>query len=453
MHNTDKKYGIIGAGLVGSMLSVLLARRGWNVEVFERRPDMRNIELKGGRSINLALSTRGITALERAGLAEEARKICIPMYGRMVHDDDQNIRYMQYGKDGEAINSISRGLLNQLMLRKASEYNNINFHFNERCDTADFKKGKVGFFNTETNQSTEKNFDVVFGTDGAFSAARMNLMKTDQFNFEYKQDYLPHGYKELTMPPAEGGGWRIEKNALHIWPRKSFMMIALPNLDGSFTCTLFLAMEGEVSFSKLNTNQEITEFFNHYFPTAVPHMPSLIEDFHSNPTSSLVTMYCNPWHYNDKITLLGDASHAIVPFYGQGMNAGFEDCAELDQLIDENPNLDWTTIFNNFTNIRKPNADAIAELALRNFIEMRDLVADPHFIKKNKVDKKLAELFPDKWNTLYRLVSFSNVPYSEALNRGISNNSVLETIVAEHANIDGLLNHESIKETLERYIN
>lgn len=448
---SEKNFCVVGAGLVGSLLSVILSQRGYKVDVYERRPDMRGAEIEGGRSINLALSNRGFKALAAVGLEEEVRQLCIPMYGRMVHDVSGETRFMQYGKAGEAINSVSRGGLNKMMIEKADESPNISLFFNERCEDANFDRGEISFRNYETGAVTRKKYDTFFGTDGAFSAARLALMKTDMFDFNYSQDYLDHGYKELTIPAAPGGGWLLEKNALHIWPRKSFMMIALPNLDGSFTCTLFLALKGEVSFDKLKTEEEVKAFFTKYFPTAMEVMPTLVQDFFENPTSSLVTVKCFPWHYKDKVTLLGDAAHAIVPFYGQGMNCGFEDCTVLNSLIDSYGD-NWGSIFEDFTRLRKPDADAIADLAKRNFIEMRDLVADPDFILKDKINKKLAEYFPEQWETLYSMVTFSERPYSEAMRLGVAHDEVLARIVSAEPQIESLLAQPDAKQVLQKYI-
>lgn len=448
---SEQKYGIVGAGLVGSLLSVILAQRGFRVDVWERRPDMRREEIMGGRSINLALSHRGFRALELIGLADEVRKLCIPMHGRMVHDEEGNTRFMAYGKEGQFINSVSRGGLNQMMLRKADESEHVNLYFDERCEDVNFAKGEILSHSLKTGKQSREKYDAVFGTDGAFSAARLGLMKTDRFDFTYQQDYLEYGYKELSIPAGPDGEWLIEKNALHIWPRKRFMMIALPNLDGSFTCTLFLDFEGEAAFSRLKTEDDVKAFFNRYFKDALPLMPTLINDFFSNPTSSLVTVRCNPWHYDGKGVLLGDAAHAIVPFYGQGMNAGFEDCTILNQLMDIY-GTDWQRIFSEFTRMRKPNGDAVADLALRNFIEMRDLVADPEFILRNKVDKKLGELFPEKWTPLYGMVTFSDTPYAEAMRLGKEHDKTLAKIVSEHPQIAEELEGAGIKDVLGGYV-
>ena len=450
MSNQDKNC-IVGAGLVGSLLSLMMAKRGHEVDVYERRPDIRKASLVGGRSINLALSNRGLRALHLVGLEEEVKQLCIPMYGREVHDLEGNTSFYYYGKPEEAINSVSRGGLNQLLLEKAGAYPNISFHFNHRCDEANLINGDVSFTDTSTNDSVKKHYDVIFGTDGAFSAIRQAMMKTDMLDFEYKQSYIPHAYKELTIPVGANGSWQINKDALHIWPRKSFMIIALPNLDGSFTCTLFLSKKGEVSFEALNTEKELEAFFKTYFKDLIPLIPNYVEDFFHNPTSSLVTITCSPWHIGASTLLLGDAAHPIVPFYGQGMNAGFEDCTYLSHLMDEY-NTNWSLIFDKFNQNRKPNGDAVGQLALRNFIEMRDLVADPEFILKNKIDKLMESNFPDKWTTLYRMVTFAETPYQDAWNLGLEHDSILKRIVSEHPDIEQELNSDKLKLILKEYV-
>jgi kynurenine 3-monooxygenase len=446
----DKRYAVIGAGLVGSLLSVMLAKKGYHTEVWERRGDIRKGGLLGGRSINLALSHRGLRALELIGLTDEVKKLCIPMFGREVHDENGQGRFMQYGKDGEAINSISRSGLNEMLLAKASEYPNIKFNFDSRCEDINFEKNEISFKNKD-NLTSKHTYDVIFGTDGAFSSVRQAMMKSDRFDFEYKQEYLAHSYKELSIPAALNGEWQLKKDALHIWPRKSFMMIALPNLDGSFTCTLFLALKGEISFDKLRSKEEVNHFFRKYFPDAYAMMPSLEDDFFENPTPSLATIKCGPWFIDGKCTLLGDAAHPIVPFYGQGMNAGFEDCTIMNQLMDRHPQ-DWNTILREFYMLRKPNGDAVADLALMNFIEMRDLVADPAFIVKNKIDRKIAALFPDKWDTLYSMVTFGDTPYANAMKIGKEHQQILDKIISDLPAIESILEEDSTKELLGRYL-
>lgn len=423
-----KKVTIIGAGLVGSLLAILLAKRGYKVNVFERRPDMRKATISAGRSINLALSDRGWQALKIAGIDKDIKEIAIPMRGRMVHELDGKLNFLPYGKEDQAIYSVSRGELNCRLMSLAEQHENVKLFFNERCVDVDLATATASFENMETYRLTKIESDLVMGADGAFSALRLAMqMRTDRFN--YSQHYIEHGYKELVIPAKADGGWQLEKNALHIWPRESFMLIALPNMDGSFTCTLFFPFEGDPSFSSLKTEKQVSDFFQKTFPDAVPLMPTLLQDFAHNPTSSLVTVKCYPWGYQDKTMLIGDAAHAIVPFFGQGMNCGFEDCTVLDKLLDKHAG-DWKTICGEFQQVRKPNADAIAELALANFIEMRDLVTDPQFLLRKKIEKNFYEKHPDKWMPLYSMVTFSDFPYSVALAEGKKQDAIMNNILS-----------------------
>jgi|SRR5690349_954535 len=416
---------IIGAGLVGSLLSIYLARRGYNVSVFERRIDARKMQADEGRSINLALSTRGIRALEEVGLASEVRSMAIPMHGRMMHDQAGKLSFLPYGKTGQYINSISRGGLNRLLIDKAEEHG-VMFHFQHRCTSVDLQNtGAV--FETQGGKSIARRFDVIAGADGVFSAVRSAMQVTERFN--YSQSWLEHGYKELEIPARANGDFALEKNALHIWPRESFMMIALPNPGGSFTCTLFFPFEGKPSFSSLMGDDKIAEFFKEVFPDAFVKMPGLVEDYNSNPTSSLVTIRCYPWMLNHTF-LIGDAAHGIVPFYGQGMNAAFEDCRILNELLDECAD-EWKTALHRFQTLRKEDADAIAQLAFDNFLEMRDLVADPEFLLRKKIEARLHELYPDKWIPLYSMVTFhDNIRYSDAYRTGKKQATIMDEVMA-----------------------
>ncbi len=406
-----KKATIVGAGLVGSLLSVFLAKRGYRVDVFESRDDMRKVQMKAGRSINLAISDRGFLALSKVGLEKKVREICIPLTGRMVHDEKGNTNLQPYGKEGQYINSVSRGELNKILMDAAEGYDNVEIHFNRFCSIADEKTGTLVFQN-QNGKSFEHQSDLIFAADGAFSKVRYNFIKNDRFN--YSQTYLEHAYKELHIPESTDGKWKMEKNALHIWPRKNFMLIALPNLDGSFTVTLFLALKGEVSFEHLADENSVYTFFKKYFPDALDLMPTLADDFFANPTSALSYIKCFPWAHGNTL-LIGDAAHGIVPFYGQGMNAGFEDCTVLEKLMDAYEE-NWTNIFPEFELNRKKDTDAICDLALANFIEMRDLVADPKFLLRKKIEKKIEALYPDKFHSVYSMVSFSpHTPYTSAL--------------------------------------
>lgn len=421
------KVVIVGGGLVGALLATLLGRRGYRVHVYERRPDMRIFGYVGGRSINLALSDRGIRALERAGIADRILPLTIPMYGRMIHHEDSTLDFQPYGIAGQAIRSLSRALLNQRLLEIADELPTVELHFEWRCIGVEPDIPAATFVHTATNEHRRIQCDVLIGADGAFSAVRDALHYRDRFN--YCQEYLEYGYKELSIPAADGGGFRLEPNALHIWPRHSFMMIALPNTEGTFTCTLFLPFEGEISFEQLRTAEQVRAFFLRNFPDAIEHMPTLLEDFEHHPTSSLVTIRCYPWVIG-RTALIGDAAHAIVPFYGQGMNAGFEDCRILDELLERFSD-DWDAALAEYQRIRKPAGDAVAQLALDNFVEMRDKVADPLFLLRKKIEVLLLEHFPDLYTPLYTLVTFTpDVSYDEAYRRGQANEQIITAIMA-----------------------
>ncbi len=422
---SPQKAIVVGAGLVGSLWAVFLARRGYQVEVYERRSDMRAAGYLGGRSINLAMSERGWKAVEQAGIREKIERVAISMPGRMMHSVGGELAFQPYGKEGQAIYSVSRGGLNLELLNIAASFPNVQFFFDHRCADVDLEKPFITFEDMKTNELKTVEAPLIFAADGAFSAVRYAMQRTDRFN--YTQFYLEHGYKELTIPPKAGGGHRLEKNALHIWPRGNFMLIALPNADGSFTCTLFLPFEGEVSFERIKNDADVSAFFQKYFPDAVPLMPTLVEDFWQNPTSSLVTVKCAPWQWQSRILLIGDAAHAIVPFYGQGMNAGFEDCTILAAMHDEMGG-DWQRIIPQFAQTRKADGDAIAELAQRNFIEMRDLVADPKFLLRKKIAAHLHEQHPD-FLPVYSMVTFSNTPYHVALREDDAQNRLFQQIL------------------------
>jgi len=419
-----KTIAIMGAGLVGSLLSMYLKRKGYDVAVYERRPDLRLTGAAGGRSINLAISERGWKGLAGVKMEEEIRKMAIPMPGRMIHAVDGGLAFQAYGKPGEAINSVSRGDLN-ISLVNAAEKSGISFHFNQRIVETDLAGTYAAMEDAETGSTYKLQPDLLISADGAFSLARYTMIKTDKFNYE--QVYEDHGYKELTIPAGPGNSWLIDRDALHIWPRKNFMLIALPNLDGSFTCTLFFHSKGELSFDSIKSEVDLQHFFETYFPDVIPLMPTYKQDYFQNPTGSLMTVKCFPW-VNGKTLLIGDAAHAIIPFYGQGMNCGFEDCSVLDSLIDEF-NHDWSKILPAFQTSRKPNSDAIADLAKLNFIEMRDLVADPDFQFKKKIAAKVNEKYPAKFLPVYSMVSFSNMPYSNALKEYKRQNAILDSVL------------------------
>jgi len=421
------KFVLIGSGLAGGLLAAYLGRRGHDVDLYERRADPREGNIVGGRSINLALSTRGIYALEQLGIADEVLRHAIPMRGRMIHDKSGALHFSPYDRDpNKFINSIGRAALNTSVIEAAQRYPSVRVHFNHRCTDVDLDSATanlapfgvaaaVSAANPQQQVTIHARGDAVIGVDGAFSAVRQSMQKKIT-GFEYDESYLAHGYKELTIPPAPDGSWRMEKEALHIWPRKSFMMIALPNPDGSFTCTLFWEFEGPRSFASIKTDDQIRHFFEEEFPDAVPLMRSLLDEFKTNPTGSLVTIRCAPWFYKDKIVLVGDAAHAVVPFYGQGMNAAFEDCVVLDKCLAEFPQ-DRQRAFAEYFARRKENTEALANLAVQNFIEMRDKTASKAFRAKKKLDHLLEGVLPGIYLPLYTMVTFTRIPYSVGARR------------------------------------
>jgi kynurenine 3-monooxygenase len=422
------KFVLIGSGLAGGLLGAYLGRRGYEVDLYERRADPREGNIVGGRSINLAVSTRGIHALEQLGIADEVLQHAIPMPGRMIHDKSSELHFSPYDVDPKkCINSIGRAVLNTTVIEAAQRYPNVRVYFNHRCTDVDLDSPIARFISETAAEAPQLRSgdapvaeitargDAVIGVDGAYSAVRQSMRKRLR-DFEYDESYLAHGYKELTIPPGSDGRWQMEKNALHIWPRKSFMMIALPNPDGSFTCTLFWEFKGPRSFESTTTDDDVRRFFEEEFPDAVPLMPTLLDDFKQNPTGSLVTIRCAPWFYKDKVALVGDAAHAVVPFYGQGMNAAFEDCVVLDECLEKFPD-DRERAFAQYYRRRKENADALADLAIGNFIEMRDKTASRTFRAKKKLDHLLEAALPGTYLPLYTMVTFTRIPYAEAARR------------------------------------
>ncbi|MDC6366012.1 MULTISPECIES: FAD-dependent oxidoreductase [Flavobacteriaceae] len=424
MTQSPKNIAIIGSGLVGSLLAVYLRKIGHVVTVFDRRPDIRTIKFSG-RSINLAMSNRGWRALQKVGLEDEVKQIAIPLDKRAMHVNDKPLYFQKYGKEGEAIWSISRGVLNKRMIDLAEEAGTV-FRFNEKVWDVDLPEAKIFTGESEKSEWKEYQFDVVFGCDGAFSRVRHKMQRRSRF--DYSQDFIDVGYKELTIPANEDGTHKLDKNSFHIWPRGKFMLIAMPNLDGSFTCTLFLPFEGEVSFEKITTQEEAKDFFKKYFPNVRKEIENLTQDFFTNPTSALVTMKCYPWTYWNKVALVGDSAHAIVPFYGQGMNAGFEDIYVLGELFEKHGD-DWDAIFSEYQKERKPNTDAIAELSYRNFVEMSSKTASPKFLLQKQIEKWFAKKHPEKWIPVYSRVTFSERPYAEALAIGDMQETIMKEVM------------------------
>ena len=420
-----KDITIVGAGLVGSLCALYMIRRGYNVTIFERRKDLRSEIITAGKSINLALSERGWTALKKVGVDNDVLEIAIPMYKRIMHDEKGNLSEQTYGNEGEAIYSVSRASLNVLMMAMA-EKNGAKLYFNERCVNANLEKSIATFKNTKTDTEQEISADLIVGADGSLSAVREQMVKNHQHAYEYNE--IEHDYKELLIPAGDNGTHLLDKNALHIWPRGEFMLIALANLDGSFTCTLFAPKKGGNSFEGLNSKQEVENYFTTIFPDFTTIVPNLYEQWNTNPTSALGIVKTYPWHVKDTSILIGDAAHATVPFYGQGMNAGFEDCRILDQLLDKHED-NFETCFDEYSRIRKPNGDGVQDLSMHNFIVMRDKTADPKFLLQKEIEKKFTNLYPDKWIPLYSMVSFTNIPYSEAWEIGMKQEKLMQSIM------------------------
>ena len=431
MSEYKENHAVVGAGLIGGLWALMLAQRGNKVVLYDRRPDPRKENHDGGRSINLALSDRGWKAMEKAGVADVVRKIALPVKGRMMHDHAGNQFFQQYGNDNQFIYSVSRGGLNMLLVEEAEKHPLVEVKFDHPC--SGYTLNNDGSVSVNFKDGSSAVHDRLFGTDGVYSAVRGTMVRNDRF--DYTQKYIPHGYKEILMLPNDDGDYRIAENGLHIWPRGQFMFMALPNPGGSFTCTLFAPFEGEESFENIVSDEDVVKFYTKHFPDSIDMLPNLIEDWNENPVSSMCTVKCFPWNDGGRVALLGDSAHAIVPFYGQGMNSGFEDCSVLSELIDELPegatDADWTAMLDKYSRVRKPAADAILDLALHNYIVMRDKTGDPKFQLQKKIEAKIASAHPDKWKPLYSLVTFSHTPYNEAWERGEMQQAVMNIVMEE----------------------
>ena len=448
MSNKQQNILIIGAGLCGSLLALRLGQRGYNVTVYEMRPDLRRTDISAGRSINLAFSDRGNKAMKMVGIEDKVKDLCIPMNGRMLHDKEGNTFLSNYsGRDYEYINSISRQELNSLLLDEAEKHDNVKIHFNKKCQSVDFEKTTALFQDYTTKDEFIEDADCIIATDGAGSALRKSYYLERKFLFSFSQEYLTHGYKELSILPTESGDYKTYKNALHIWPRGDFMVIALPNLDGSFTVTLFLSYaEGEYNFNNLTTPEIVTEFFQKEFPDALELMPNLVEDFFENPTAPLGTVKCSPWHYKGNTLLMGDSAHAIVPFYGQGMNASFEDVVEFDAVLDKYEG-NWEKVFSEYEKTRKKDTDAIADLAIDNFHEMKDHVGQAIFQEKRKIEMALEKAYPEDYSSKYSLVTFNeDIGYREAMLRGRAQDKAILNMLADEI----ISTDDDIKDILDK---
>ena len=420
-------FTLIGAGLTGPLLATYLAQRGHSVEIYECRPDMRKESISAGRSINLALSARGNHALKEVGLYDKIKLNTIPMKGRMIHDLDGSTHLQPYGqKENEVIFSVSRAQLNMELMTWAEETGNVTIRFNHQLISADLEQNKLMFQLSDSLEEIELSFTRVIGCDGSASILRKSIV--EKADIQYVKKPLGHGYKELTIPPLESGEFQIEPNALHIWPRGNYMLIALPNNDYSFTCTLFFPMAGATSFKTVKTEKDILDLFQSQFPDAIKLMSTLVEDFQSNPTGDLASVYCKPWHFGDKALLIGDAAHAVVPFFGQGMNASFQDCSALAILMDQIED-EWTAIFNAFSSTQVENGHAIADMAIENYLEMRDHVNDTEYKKRRNVELKLERMFPGRFIPRYSMVSFHQIPYSEVYQRGRKQFKIIDDVL------------------------
>ncbi len=439
---TPQKIAVVGSGLVGTLLAIYLKKHGHTVHVYDRSSDIRTIEFSG-RSINLVMSDRGWKTLQDIGLDDEIRKIGIPVYKRGIHLQDGTYITQNYGKEGEAIFSLSRGILNRKMIDLA-ENAGVEFFFEHKIWDVTLADATLHIGETERGAWEDLKYDKVFGADGAFSRIRHRMQR--QSMFDYSQEFMKIGYKELHIPANEDGTHKVDKNSLHIWPRGNFMLMGLSNLDGTFTCTLFMPFEGKNSFEELQDEQKLVNFFATHFPDTKDVIPDLVEDFFKNPTSNLVMTKCYPWSFEDKVALIGDAAHAIVPFYGQGMNAGFEDITILNNLIEKFGDR-WDLIFSEYQKSRKPNADAIAELAERNFIEMSSKTADANFLLQKKIEKWFSDKHPNLWLPAYSRVTFSLQPYSEALAIGDFQDNIMQQIM-KLPNIQKIWNSEAVEKKI-----
>lgn len=446
---SQKTATIVGAGLVGSLWAVYLSKAGYKVTIVERRPDIRKTDISAGKSINLAMSYRGWKALDTVGVGDEIRKMAIPMYGRTIHDLKGNLSYQQYGKDGQAIFSVSRGGLNAKMMDIAEQVGNAQIFYNERCTSVDLEKGIVYTENSITKENKVYHSDVVFAADGAFSAVRYNSMQT-LAGFDYSQKYIDDGYREILLPAGANNSYRMEKNSLHIWPRGRFMLIALANEDGSFTCTLFMPMKGEKSFEKLTSREAVNEFFQTTFPDFYDMMPNIADAWEDHPLSPLAIIRCFPWTHG-KTALMGDAAHATVPFYGQGMNCGFEDCTVMWELMQKHKE-DWPKIFAEYEVLRKPDGDGVQDLSLQNYVEMRDLVATPQFQLQKKIEAHFSAKHPDKWMPVYSQVSFSHIRYSDAFRTGNKQDAIMKSVMAKFSDIEQKWNSEEVEQEILKHL-
>ncbi|MEA2176547.1 MAG: kynurenine 3-monooxygenase [Blastocatellia bacterium] len=439
---------IVGAGLVGSLLSVYLARKGYKVDIYDRNPDMRQAYNGSGRAINLTLCDRGLKALDEVGIGETIRKISAPAYGRFVHSLNGELAYQPYGNNDEAIYSILRSDLSKALLDFAETHDNVDYHFNEKCTGIDLSPLSLEFKNSETQLTTTCRADRVFGADGAFSAIRTLMQRMHRFN--YSQEFLDQGYKELRVPGDADASWMSEKRVLHMWPRGRYMLLGFPNMDGSFTCSLHMPFEGEPSFDSIRTREDVLDFFEETFPDVVKHIPNLAEDFNAHQPNPMITIRCSPWTFQGKVALIGDAAHVLYPYYGQGANSGFEDCLVLMQCMEKYQD-NWNLIFSEYERLRKPNMDAISDMCGEHYVEIRDSLADPKFLLRKTIERRVNQLFPDRYTPLYSMIAFSCMPYADALRIDREQSRTIDELMKVEE-IESKLNTDAAYELIERVL-
>ncbi len=427
MSKSKQKIVILGAGLAGTLLSIFLAKRNFDVHVFERRRDLRKTNSREGRSINLTMGIRALRALQEAGIDKSIRKISIPLYRRVMHSEDGTLSRQPYGIGKQAIYSVCRFKLNRMLINIAEKLPNIQLNFQQECIDVDLNANEILLKNTVKQKEHSVKGNLIIGGDGAYSSVRSVLQKTSMFN--YSQHYIDYGYKELSISSGRNNAYLLDKHGFHIWARGSYMLVASPDLQGTFTATIFLPFKGgKGSFENLSNEENVLNFFNKHFPDIVPHIPKLAEQFFSEKPATMINVKCSPWIHENKILLLGDSAHAIPPFYGQGMNAAFEDCRTFVELLDKYEN-NFDEVLPKFQQERIPNTDALSELTLHNFVEIRDHVAKSGFLFRKKIEAKIQEQYPDKWQPLYTMVAFTHTPYAEALARGKKQKAIIDQVM------------------------
>lgn len=439
---------VVGAGLVGSLLSSFLAREGHDVHLFDRQADPRRGRRASGRSINLTICERGFAALDRVGAGDRVREISVPCYGRYIHSVDGTVDYQPYGNRREAIHSVARNELNDVLIDLALTQRGIHVHFEEKCLEVDLEAPEVAFQSLRTNEVTRFRADRVFGADGANSRVRSAMQLVP--GFRQRQEFFEQAYKEISVPPAACGDWALPADAIHIWPRRHYMLIGFPNRDQTFTFALHMPFEGEPSFASIRTPEALLELFRRSFPDALPYVPNLVEDYFGRPESKMITVRCAPWIHGERVALIGDAAHAIVPSYGQGANCGFEDCSVFyDCLLGAAG--DWGQALRDYEASRKPNADAIAELALEHFHELRDFVGSSEFLLRKELERWVNDLYPDRYAPLYSLISFTNVPYAESMRQDREQRTLVDRLL-EIPDVRGKLGSPEVRAMVDRFM-